>query len=151
MDQAPVEHLASLLLQDRRLISLKQTLSKSFPTCFPLDGNRLREGVPFLLLVRLHTEANALGLGSLPAPGLLLLWLLRSDVPLPHPDPDRLGDEVGWFYQRFALRLSLVQIADRATFSESTVSQGLTRVRKLLDVGASRGRPRYWHYAARSL
>lgn len=149
MQSVAIDYLCNLIRHDQRFLRLVMLLEDAYPGGWPLNRARLAAGIPILLVLELHVAARRLGLGSLPTPGLLLIHVL---VGRKSPDIDeRLLEKVEWFYDHFSRSRSLVQIGHDAGFSESTVTQAVTRVRRLLGVRPRRGRPPRWHYGSTHL
>ena len=144
--------LRKLIRGDTRYTLLRRKLSSRYPAYLPMSRNVLADGVPILMLLDLCEEAHKLGLGALPEPGILLLTFLLDEDNVDEIElTSREKEAAFWFYQRFSRNESIVQIADRDGYSDSTVRQTITRATKLLGVRRGCGRPKKSEYAAPTL
>lgn len=133
--------LVDLIREDPRfIVGTRDLVMQTDPR-----GQRI---IPMAQIFSLTVLARQMRLESLPAPCWLLYRAKRESSTGASPsqaDP-RLRQQVTWFYQRFSLGQSRIQIADQAGYSEETVRLRIKRIRKLLEVHQRRGRPsRYPH------
>ena len=132
-------------------------LRKQFPNYFPMTPNVLALGLSDTFVLEVAGLAHRLGLGSLQAPWLWLIrrWLFKDDVPAPHhcestfdaARRQRLELEARWFHEHYGRRRSILSLSSEYYYSPETVKLAIRRIRRILDVHRSDGRPRRHHYA----
>jgi len=146
-----IAYLSQLIQSDRRFEQVQRRLLSEYPRHFPLERPKLASGIPILMMLDLHDAARSLGLACLLSPSLLLFDVLSNADTEPPRENARLRTQVAWFYKRFSRERTVIQIAEEYAYSDSSVSQGITRIRKVLGAGAGRGRPPAWQRPSKSL
>jgi DNA-binding NarL/FixJ family response regulator len=139
--QQAIAVLVDLIREDSRFVAGTRHLVMQTDA----RGQRI---IPMAQILYLAVLARKMKLESLPAPCWLLYRakLESSTGASPSLADSRLSEQVTWFYRRFSLGRSRIQIADQAGYSEETIRSGIRRVREILNVHQRRGRPsRYPH------
>ena len=134
-------------------------LTALYPSYIPLDRFTLARGVPFEVILTVAEFAYLLGLNSLQAPWTFLMRYTEVGLGFPTHELEEteakltafqrktLRRDVSWFYQRYRQRLNTVALAMRSGKAIETSKGRVARIRRLLDVHRTWGRPNSHHYS----
>ena len=134
-------------------------LAVLYPSFFPLNRTTLANGVPIEVILAVAELAYCLGLNSLRAPWTFLTRYTEVGLGFPTSELEEteakltafqrktLRRDVSWFYQRYRQRQSTVALALSLGKAVETSKGRVARIRVLLDVHRTWGRPNSHHYS----